>query len=43
MGEVEHNPHNLEFSNEVDLDLSMRINTINTMEHNVTMERMVEN
>ena len=41
MGEVEHNHHNLEFSNEV--DLSTRVNTINTVEHDVTTERMVEN
>ena len=41
MGEVEHNPHNLEFSNEV--DLSTRINTINTVEHDVTTERTAEN
>ena len=41
MVEVEHNPHNLELSNEV--DLSMCINTINTVEHDVTTERMAEN
>ena len=41
MGEVEHNPHDLEFSNE--LNLSIHVNTINTVEHNVTTERTAEN
>ena len=41
MGEVEHNPDHLEVSNEV--DMSTCVNTINTVKHNVTMERTAEN
>ena len=36
-----HNPDNLEVSNEE--DLSMGVDTINSVAHNVYMERMAEN
>ena len=41
MDGVVHNPDNLQFSNEE--DLLMRVNTVNSVEHNFYMERMAEN